>query len=399
MIKLVRFFLFVLVWMGVGASEPDALYLTWAGDPTTTMTVVWLGGDSSRVLYHPVGGSSWLAVSAEPHLIPETTIQVYMAQIEGLKSDTTYVFKTEGSRREFKFRTLPATLSREVRFVIGGDVFYYWNSEVLDRMNRAVSYDDPDFVILGGDLAYTTGTKRWGRKRQWEADRWQEFFRVMQKSMMGKDGRMIPMIPVVGNHDVHRMNGAKQVPDVFYGVFPFLADGKAYRSLKAGAYLHCVLLDTGHSSPIEGVQMDWLQTTLAGDQTPYLFTVYHVGAYPSVYKYRGGTPALLRNTWVPLFEEARISGAFEHHSHALKRTHPIKDGKVDPTGVIYYGDGSWGVPPRHVHTPAELWYLAMAQSVNACWFIHLSKKGASIEARTPAGEVKDRQMIAPRGAE
>lgn len=392
-----RFFLFVLVWIGAGASEPDALYLTWADDPTTTMTVVWQGGEAERVLYHPAGGSGWMSVTAETHPIPETTVQVHMAQIEGLKSDATYVFKIEGSRREFKFRTLPPTLSREVRFVIGGDIFYYWGTEVLDRMNRAVAYDDPDFVVLGGDLAYTTGAKRSLKNRQWEADRWQEFFRVMQKSMMGKDGRMIPMIPVVGNHDVHRMSAPKKVPDVFYGVFPFLKDEKAYRSLKVGSYLNLLLLDTGHSSPIEGAQTEWLKTMLAGDQTPYLFSVYHVGAYPSVYKYKGAVPELLRKTWVPLFEEAHLSGAFENHNHALKRTHPIKDGKVNPEGVVYYGDGSWGVPPRHVQSPAELWYLAMAESVNACWFIHLSKKNASIEARTGTGDVKDRQVIVPRG--
>ncbi len=388
----------ILSWVVVGASEPEALYLTWVDDPTTTMTVVWHGEAGSRVMYHPSGDARWRAVSAKVTEVPETTVKVHVSQIEGLESDSTYVFKVEGSRREFQFRTLPKELTREVRLVIGGDVFYYWGSEMLERMNRAVAFDDPDFIVLGGDLAYTTGSKRVNKGRQWEMDRWQGFFRVMQKSMVRKDGRMIPMVPVVGNHDVHRRSAQKKYGEIFYDLFPFPEKGRAYRSLKVGDYLSLVLLDTGHTSPIEGEQTEWLQGVLNKDEAPYLFSVYHVGAYPSVYKFKGEAAEKIRNFWSPLFENAHVSGAFEHHSHALKRTVPIKEGKLDREGVIYFGDGSWGVPPRHVHTKEELWYLAMSECVNACWFIHLTKKGAQIEARTPAGEVKDRLRLEPRMA-
>lgn len=398
---MLKSFLFHLVlvfgWIVVGAVEPDALYLTWVDDPTTTMVVVWQGaGASNRVLYHPVGDARWLSVEGESHEIPDTSAKVHLSHIKGLKSDATYVFKVEGSRREFKFRTLPKKLTREVRFVVGGDIYYFWGSEVLDRMNRAVAYDDPDFVVMGGDLAYATGSKRALKGRQWEVERWQEFFRVMQKTMIGKEERMIPMVVVVGNHDVHRRSMKRLSPDIFYEIFPFPEKERAYRTLEVGDYLSLVLLDTGHSAPIEGAQTEWLQTVLAENQKPYLFAAYHVGAYPSVYNYQGAVPEELRKTWVPLFEEARVSGAFEHHSHALKRTHPIKEGKCDPQGVIYFGDGSWGVPPRHAHTPEELWYLAMSDSVNACWFVHLSQKKATVEARTPVGEIKDHLELAPR---
>ena len=385
----------ILGWVFLWAAEPDALYLTWVDDPTTTMTVVW-HGEASRVMYHPLGDARWMSMTGKLHGVSETSVKVHVAQIERLKSDSTYVFKVEGSKREFRFRTLPKKLSREVRFVVGGDIYYYWGSETLDRMNRAVAYDDPDFVVMGGDLAYVTGTGRARKGRQREVERWQEFFRVMQKTMLSKEGRMIPMVPVVGNHDVHRMSMKRTSPDIFYEIFPFPEPSVAYRQLQVGNYLNLVLLDTGHTSPIEGKQMEWLKAVLKEDTTPFVFSVYHVGAYPSVYKYKGSIPELLRRTWVPLFEEAQICGAFEHHSHALKRTFPLKGGKVDPEGVIYFGDGSWGVPPRNVHGPDELWYLAMSAAVNACWFVHLTHEGAVVEARTPTGDIKDRLMMAPR---
>ncbi len=381
----------------VGAAEPDALYLTWVDDPTTTMSVVWHGGSTFRVMYHPIGDARWMAVIAQPQVVPETKTTVYVAHLQGLKRDSTYIFKIEGSRREFKFRTLPSHLSREVRFVVGGDIYYHWGTEILERMNRAIAYDDPDFVVLGGDLAYTTGTKRALKGRLWEIERWQSFFHILQRTMITKEGRMIPLVPVIGNHDVHPKGLVKKsYPAIFYEIFPFPEEGKAYRDLKVGTYLKFVLLDTGHSWPIEGDQTEWLKSTLRGDKTPYLFAIYHVGAYPSVYKYKGHISEAIRKNWVPFFEQAQICGAFEHHSHALKRTFPIKEGKKDPEGVIYLGDGSWGCPPRKVRTPDELWYLARSESVNACWFVHLSKQGALIEARTPTGEVKDRVSIGCR---
>lgn len=384
----------VLVWgVCLGAIEPDALYLTWTGDPTTSMTVVWFGGDGSQVMYHQVGDSSWLDAKAVSHGVTETAAVIYVSQIEGLKSDATYVFKVEGSKKNYRFRTLPEELSREVRFVVGGDVFYYEGTDRLERMNHAVAYDDPDFVVLGGDLAYVTGTKRVMKDRSWEVNRWKEFFQVMQRSMVAKEGRLIPMVPVIGNHDVHD-NSTK--PQIFYDVFPFPKKGRAYRNIKFGKYLDLVLLDTGHTWPIDGKQAEWLKATLKAADTSFVFAVYHVGAYPSFYPYNGSVPALIRKTWVPLFEEARISGAFEHHSHALKRTFPIKEGKVDPKGVTYFGDGSWGVPPRKAHTTEELWYLAMSESVNACWFVKLTQQGADIEARTEVGEIKDRMRVGVR---
>jgi hypothetical protein len=33
----------------------------------------------------------------------------------------------------------------------------------------------------------------------------------------------------------------------------------------------------------------------------------------------------------------------EHHDHTFKRTHPLKDGLADPNGILYLGDGSWGM--------------------------------------------------------
>jgi hypothetical protein len=55
---------------------------------------------------------------------------------------------------------------------------------------------------------------------------------------------------------------------------------------------------------------------------------------------------LIREHWCPLFDEYGVQLAFEHHDHAYKRTYPIRKGTVDPRGVVYLGDGAWGVTVR-----------------------------------------------------
>jgi 3',5'-cyclic AMP phosphodiesterase CpdA len=339
-----------------------------------------------------------MATTAQSHLVSGTEVNVHQADIQGLKSDTTYIFKLEGVDTLHRFRTLPQKLTKlsELRFVVGGDIFYYWGTHIFEEMNQTISQQDPDFVVLGGDLAYVIGEKQALKGRVNEANRWRQFLQILQATLHSKEGRMIPIMPVVGNHDVHKKNKKHQELDVFYEIFPFPEKGKAYRMMTVGNILDLLLLDTGHTWPIAGEQTEWLENELEDAEASYLFAAYHVGAYPSVYSYKGTTPTLLRKTWVPLFEEAQVGAAFEHHSHAFKRTYPIRQGKKDPAGVIYLGDGSWGVPTRKVHTPEKMWYLEKTASTNACWFVRLTEKKAELEARNLHGEIIDSVTLFPR---
>ena len=109
-----------------------------------------------------------------------------------------------------------------------------------------------------------------------------------------------------------------------------------------------MLLDTGHTTPIDGEQTDWLEKTLKERADhPNVFVVNHVPAYPSfrrpkARRARPGTGEGNRKHWVPLFEKYRVPVVLEHHDHTFKRTKPLLDGLADDNGVLYLGDGSWG---------------------------------------------------------
>lgn len=384
---MVNGFLLVLLWGMIAAQEPDVIYLTWIKDPATTMTIQWhtaAGRGPTQVVYHPEENLSWVSVEGKSTQVSGTQVDMHIVHLEGLKEDGLVVFKIGEGPTEYRFRTLPKTLKRPVRLAVGGDIFYPGKMELFRKMNRVVASQDPDVVVLGGDLAYTTNRKKnLFKGLKWKMARWQTFLRELHQ-MRGKDGRLIPLLPVVGNHDVD------EKAKLFYDLFAFPEAGKAYRMFDAGNYLSLALLDTGHSHPVGGEQTTWLEKNLRERQnTPYLWCAYHVAAYPSYYPYEGEVSQQIRTNWVPLFEKYGVKWAFEHHNHRFKRSYPIKEGKVDPQGVIYLGDGSWGVPPRPAVDPDKRWYLERSESINACYFVTLSQESCKVEARNLEGVLID----------
>ena len=99
----------------------------------------------------------------------------------------------------------------------------------------------------------------------------------------------------------------------------------------------------------------------------------------------------IRREWSPLFEKHKVDAVFENDHHVYKRTHPIRGGERDDKGgVLYLGDGAWGVKIREV--PKD-WksrsYLVEARSVNHLIKVTMTGSGFAYEAMTAAGEVFD----------
>ena len=66
---------------------------------------------------------------------------------------------------------------------------------------------------------------------------------------------------------------------------------------------------------------------------------------------------------MPLFDKYQVTAVFENDHHTYKRTHPLLNNQIDrKRGIVYLGDGCWGVDTRAVPKPGELWYLAKAES-------------------------------------
>ncbi len=282
-------------------------------------------------------------------------------QLTGLKSGTEYRFRAEGQAKDLGFRTMPETLTRPLRFAQGGDTRH--TKEWLAKTNQIAMRYDPDFVVWGGDFAYANGLEQ-------NTHLWEEWFDANNTTLVGADGRVVPIIAAIGNHEVvggYYTSGAhvgyqptdewrQRIAPYFYQFFAFPGQ-PGYGTLDFGDYLSLIILDTAHSNPIAGAQTEWLERELVKRKgRPHVFPVYHVPAYPSQRSYTGQPSVQVRDHWVPLFEKHGIEVAFEHHDHTYKRTHPIRGGKVSADGIVYFGDGAWGVAVREGGSKDE-WYI------------------------------------------
>ena len=342
------------------AFQPNTLFLTWQRDPTTTMTVQWVGavGETSdtRVYCWPLKAVSWLPQLQVEQAVAKaysmTDLKVFRVEFTGLTPGTDYYFRIGKLSPIYRFRTMPAKADNTIQFVSGGDCGV--NPHVVAN-NIQAARQDPMFAIIGGDLAYDNG-------RSVEISL--AFLRNYSKHMIGRDGRLIPLIACIGNHEVSGGYGKpRSNAPFFYSLFDGLYPETGFATLDFGNYLSLVLLDTGHTTPIAGEQADWLEKTLkARVDHPNVFVINHVPAYPSFRSMKGlfgteGTGAGNRKHWVPLFEKYRVPVVLEHHDHTFKRTKPLIDELANDNGVLYLGDGSWG-KLRTPQSPEKLHYLA-----------------------------------------
>ena len=362
---------------------PDTLFLTWQRDPSTTMTVSWIGrtGDcpdaTIRFRKHttkeklnwangPVAQSKpfpvvdRLQVRAEaekaakekgetlkpaepdppgtPRHTGPTDYSVFRAELTNLTPGTEYEFTIGTASPTYRFRTMPSKATNAFHFVSGGDCGV--NSHVIAN-NRIAAAQDPMFALIGGDLGYDNGLS---------GNTALMFIRNYAQTMIDSKGRLIPLVTCLGNHEVKGGFG-KTLKDAtfFTPLFGGLYSETSYATLDFGDYLSLVLLDSGHCAKIPGEQTAWLNGVLRDrNERTHLIPVNHVPCYPSFRESEGqkdklGTGEEQRKYWVPLFEKHGVDIVLEHHDHTFKRTRPLTGGNIDEaTGIVYLGDGSWG---------------------------------------------------------
>lgn len=355
-------------WPALGESPvsavpfaPDTLFLTWQRDPTTTMTIQWIGPAApagTQVQFAKLHEGVW---QTQPVLLkpyPDTDLKVHRCELTELSPGTEYQFvlgttsPIPANSPVYRFRTMPAKATNTIQFVSGGDAGigpHAINSNIL------AGKQDPYFALIAGDLAYDNGRS---------PETFVQFIRNYSKHVVDAQGRLVPMLACIGNHEVNGGYGKpRDASPAYLSVFDGLYPELTYGVLDIGDYLSLVLLDTNHIAPVAGAQTEWLEQALKERQDrPHLFVANHVPAYPSVREPKNkeggpGTGDDQRVHWCPLFERYNVDVVLEHHDHAFKRSKPLTNGLYDKYGVVYLGDGSWGKirPPK---SPEQRPYLA-----------------------------------------
>ena len=391
--KIIVSWFVALSWILVSEGAiPRHVYLTWEGDPSTTMTVIFqiLGEpieaeirydtESRRGEQRSYRYSSSAATSTIEGLFPERSI--YWTNLVGLDADMSYYFvigsEELGFSPEFKFRTVPSD-DREIRFIVGGDMGV---SDKTAQMLKVVGEMDPLFVIVGGDIAYANG--RLSHYSRW--DRWFDNWRL---HCVTPEGYMVPMVLAIGNHEV--MGGYGQSHEkapFFFGYFRQKAEfNRSYFYQEFGKNVGIFILDSGHVANHGGEQADWLEKELsARGDVLHRIAVYHIPLYPASHRYEGRYHALGRQHWLPLFDRFGLTVAFENHGHVLKRTPRIRNGVVDPQGTLFLGDGCFGRRPHRLRARD---YVAFSRRARHFWVVQASMEEIRFEAIGLNGDVLD----------
>lgn len=363
---------FVLLFLAVSLlsvlQAGDAVYVTTFRDPCRMLEVhrlTTLSANVEKLAVSDGAGSRMVAVTVVP--IPGTGHVLHRALVDGLLPASEIKLRF-GLDNEFRVRTLPNNLERPLRIATGGDTMH--KSEWFAATTKVVAARDPDLVVFGGDLAYEDGKN---------GDRVLTWIRSYFESARAPDGRLLPFISCIGNHEVVGHYGGDITKAPFYfAMMPI--NGIAYAAVDIGEQLSFILLDTDHATRMPGVQTDWLSSAItARAKRTHVIPVYHYPAWPTVKAKKGATPyddrvsLLVRQLWLPLFEAHGVRLALEHDQHSFKRTVAIKDGKADPTGITYLGDGAWGVEVRPVFP--GLPFMAKTASRRHAWMLELHSDG------------------------
>lgn len=268
----------------------------------------------------------------------------WLADIEGLQSDTLYCYSLRGLTEPQGLRTAPdPDGGKPVRFVVLGD------SGSGDERQYAVLEQIEtvpfDLMLHTGDVAYESG-----KLRELESN----FFDVYDGLLSS-----IPAFPTSGNHDYQTQGGAP-----FRAVFSLPENGgpeglERWFSFDWGD-VHFVALDTEMPA---AAQSAWLERDLANNSLPWTIVYLHRPPFSSG---EHGSNLGVRDTYVPLFERYGVDLVFAGHDHHYERTNVMG-------GVTYIVTGAGG---RGTRGTGHSSFTAFAESV--LHFVYVEVHGAEL---------------------
>jgi acid phosphatase type 7 len=369
------------------AASIDNLRVVWTTEPQHNATVIW---DSKEITE---GDFIVLSNGETQQKIKAGPTQAYgkdgskedshyffrHVQVSGLQASTTYRLTASSmgqSSREYYFTTAPKD-NREITLVYAGDSRSDIETaqKISEQLADLAKSEDILALLHGGDYAKSPDLEFWIP--------WLEAY----SRTTGKDGRLLPIIPVCGNHE------AWQKAPLFGQAYGFPGgDGLFYYDCQLSAEVGIVILSTETSAA--GLQKDFLRKSLKQYQDEkrlWRITAYHRPLYPAVKE-----PATAKPVWVPLFEEFNVDLSLESDGHCIKRTLPIKNEKVDAAGVVYLGEGGYGAPQRE---PKDRWYLkepGFSSSAHHVMLLKFSTEAIHYRAISPEGQILDQMEFKPK---
>lgn len=377
--------------------------LVWTDDPTTTTTVAWdqLRGENPTLHYGPQDLGT--DADAYPHYqAPDRTSDYHdmnnqFVRLNSLTPDTEYYFvvkDSEGVSERYWFRTAPDA-PEPFTFISGADTKSIgepleagrWTSTIVPKLR-------PLFVIFNGDFCTGDGTN---------AAYWQQWLDDWHKLTRTEDGRLFPIIPVMGNHELGDH-------EVLYGIFdagnhdPAQPEDYTYYGLSIGGDLMRIYNLNSEVDSVSqeafNLQTEWLATDLSAHQN----STFKIGGFHKPIRPHTASKSendYLYEAWADIFYDYGFDLAFTADSHLHGVTLPVSpDNGPDSfqgfvtdydRGTMYVGEGAWGASYRD-NNDDKPWTLQSGAFQQLKWLQVFPENGtepAHIDIRTIITAVRD----------
>jgi hypothetical protein len=354
---------------------PDYIYLTWATPDTAhTINVSWRTDENyvGEVRYdnEPRGGNpgayNYSAGGTGGLTTPKLPGYIHHVELTGLEPDTIYYFicgsSSHGWSDEQSFQTAPGQ-KKSFRFATGGDsrddnrydYHDYWPS-ARDDVSEEMAEHDPSFVLFLGDYLWSSENPGPGYA---ENDTWDNWLGAVFKYWRTSDNRLIPLIPVIGNHEIVYPEPWDYDPMTdainYYTVFNLPGNERWY-ALSWGPDLRIIVLDSEvlhEGSDTWQEQLDWLESELENSENyPWTVVAYHRPFVTAVDQWAINYDQRIED-WSYRFTKYGVNLVMAGHIHWYERTCPIDSDPPSPwpevgenappgKGVIYVVSGGWG---------------------------------------------------------
>ncbi len=316
-------------------ATPDSIVVRWrTGTPSDSVV---------RYGFTPTTLTSQVsdAVQTTEH---ETTLT-------GLTSNTTYYYSIgtstatlAGGTSDYQFITQPAAgTPQPMRIWVLGDPGTGTGAQtaVRDAFYTYTGAQDPDFWLMLGDNAYSSGT---------DLEYQLKLFNIYP-TMLRKRSLWLTL----GNHDGGSADSATQTGP-YYDNFTLPKSGEAggvpsgteaYYSFDYGN-IHFICLDSYETDrSVSGAMMTWLQADLAAAASDWTIAFWHHPPYSKGSHNSDTEGALIdmRQNFLPVLEEYGVDLVLAGHSHSYERSY-LLDGHygtsstLTPSMILDSGDGA-----------------------------------------------------------
>lgn len=341
------------------------VYVTWYNDPSSSIMTHFIVSDDIplRCMLRIGGSVNWEYVELfEEKPFPLTDMTIKWYKLDNLTPNTLYEVKLEKHKKIHKFKTMPANHSKDINVGVMSDNM----NSVTSFRNEAplgfqMLYDNNvDVIAFAGDGVHDDGT----RHSNWITF-WDEYSKAADSN-----GRLIPIVYTLGNHDGVVYNpdntvksllwvggGANESHVVFsYNFFSNL-NPESYGVIDIGDYMSLLFLNSEHTRPVLGVQTSWLENILIQRQGKIIFPFMHVGGYPGFYDYNSNPSLDIRNYWYPLMLQYGVKVTASGHEHVSLVTKKVLGDNEDFDGLIHVGQGHGMGNVTRPTNNSTAWYI------------------------------------------